>query len=118
MSATYATPSIAASSTRLPLETDFLAVATAAHNRGFPVCPVHPAEKRGVFWAQYKHPAKNLSALIVGPTCCPSWTECCCNISKNLLLNRAFPRRTIRHLVLPHMRFPQLRLTCIKTTTR
>src|SRR5712692_1237785 len=63
MSATYAAPIISPSSTAFPLETDFLAVATAAHNRGFPVCPVHPAEKRGVFWAQYKHPAKNLSEI-------------------------------------------------------
>jgi len=59
MSTTYAAPSISPSSNPLP-ETNFLAVATAAINRGFAVTPVHPLEKRGVFWGQYRHPAKNL----------------------------------------------------------
>jgi hypothetical protein len=64
MSTTYAAPSISPSSNPLPLETNFLTLATAAHEKGFPVCPVHPAEKRGVFWAQYKHPATNRSEIM------------------------------------------------------
>jgi len=42
----------------------FLEIATAMLQRTFAVAPVHPKEKRGVFWGQYKHPARNLSEVI------------------------------------------------------
>ena len=42
---------------------DFLTLATAAINRDFAVTPVDPNGKGGVFWAQYKHPATNLSEV-------------------------------------------------------
>lgn len=41
----------------------FLEIATAMLERGFAVTPVHPQNKRGVFWGQYKHPATNLSEV-------------------------------------------------------
>ena len=42
----------------------FLEIATEMIGRGFAVTPVSSKEKRGVFWGQYRHPARNLSEVI------------------------------------------------------
>jgi Bifunctional DNA primase/polymerase, N-terminal len=42
----------------------FLEIATEMIGRGFAVTPVSSKEKRGVFWGQYGHPARNLSEVI------------------------------------------------------
>lgn len=41
----------------------FYEIAKAALERGLTVCPVHPNEKRGVLWNQYKHPATTRSEI-------------------------------------------------------
>jgi len=45
------------------ISTDFLAVATAAIQRGFKICPVHPNSKAGDFPRWNTHPIDNLSKL-------------------------------------------------------
>jgi hypothetical protein len=46
------------------MTTNYLQVATAQLERGFKVVPVHPLEKRGVLWNQYRNPATTLSEVI------------------------------------------------------
>jgi hypothetical protein len=43
---------------------DYLAIATAAINRGFKVTPVHPLEKRGILYNWNRNPATTLSEII------------------------------------------------------
>jgi len=43
---------------------DYLAIATAALNRGFKVTPIHPLEKRGVLYNWNRNPTTTLSEVI------------------------------------------------------
>jgi hypothetical protein len=43
---------------------NYLTIATAALNRGFKVTPVHPLEKRGVLYNQYRNPTTTLSEVL------------------------------------------------------
>jgi hypothetical protein len=45
------------------MNSNYLEVATAQLNRGFKVVPVHPLEKRGVLWNQYRQPATTVSEV-------------------------------------------------------
>jgi hypothetical protein len=46
------------------MNTNYLQVATKQLERGFKVCPVHPLQKRGVLWNQYRQPATTISEVM------------------------------------------------------